>query len=107
MSDNLSLIIILGAILYLIIKNKDTLKKLTVIQNIGVAISFLVIIGAGAAFTFMAGNWLAVNVENMIIRILLAVPIIIVLLSVTLAVYFAAINKITNGAFAKGRKEEK
>lgn len=107
MSDNLSLIIILGALLYLIFKNKDTLKKLTVIQNIGVAISFLVIIGAGAILTFLAGNWLAVNVENMILRIIVAVPVIIVLLSVTIAVYFAVINKITNGAFAKNKKEGK
>lgn len=104
MPDNLSLLVILGVIIYLIIKNKATLKKLTVTQNIGVAISFLVIIGAGAILTFFAANWLAVNVENLILRIILALPIIIVLLAITLAAYFGTINKITKGAFAKKKK---
>ncbi|MFD1039072.1 hypothetical protein ACFQ3N_11825 [Virgibacillus byunsanensis] len=97
-------IVLVGYILYSAIKQKETWKKLSVMQNIGVLVTFVGVISAGGYILFYGVRFLIGFTSNEIISIIIQFITAIIVVIFCMLVFSSLVSKITNGLLPKKRK---
>ena len=91
MNDILMPVIFVAITIYIIFKNRNLLKGLTMLQISGVLISYLISVVLAFACIYYGGNWLAGFFTNFILRLIIK----IIVIYIVLAICVNLLNKVT------------
>ncbi|MBP1948682.1 hypothetical protein [Virgibacillus litoralis] len=99
-------IVLIIYMVYITIKHKETMKKLSFPQQLGVAISFLGVVGIGCYILFNSVRYFDAAVSNDIFSMIIQFIIALVVLVVSVLTFSAIAYKITNGILPIQRKRK-
>lgn len=87
--------------IYLIMKNRKTLKKLTRIQLFGVVISYLVTIFVVFCLIYYGGNWITGQFSYIFFKYIIFIAVVCIVLFFCGGILRIVLEKITNGVLPK------
>ncbi len=99
-------IVLVIYMVYITIKHRETVKKLSFPQQLGVAISFLGVVGIGCYILFNSVRYFDAAVSNDILGMIIQFIIALVVLVVSVLTFSAIAYKITNGILPIERKRK-
>ncbi|SDQ66252.1 hypothetical protein [Virgibacillus salinus] len=99
-------VVLIVYMVYITIKHKETVKKLSFPQQLGVAISFLGVVGIGCYILFNSVRYFDAAVSNDIFSMIIQFIIALVVLVVSVLTFSAIAYKITSGILPIQRKRK-
>ncbi|TMN23399.1 hypothetical protein [Lentibacillus cibarius] len=102
----LIILILFAYILYAAFKHKATWRQLTVLQLVGVLLTFIAVTGSGAIILYYGVRSLVALIDNGFIRIIIQFVTAIIVVIVGTVVFNKAVHKITNGILPMERKRK-
>ncbi|MGN8646953.1 hypothetical protein ACTNEO_13285 [Gracilibacillus sp. HCP3S3_G5_1] len=84
-------------LLYHILDNKSLIKKLSILQIIGVVLTYILYIGIALVVIYYGGNWLVSFIPVNILKYLVFFIIVAVSMYIIMLLLRKTLSKITNG----------
>ncbi|GGI12943.1 hypothetical protein [Gottfriedia solisilvae] len=97
MKDIFMLVMFVVITIYILFKNRNLLKELTILQIIGLLISYIITAGLAFVCIYYGGNWLAGFFSSFILRIIIKIIVIYTVLAVCVNILNKVTTKVTKG----------
>lgn len=99
MDEVLSIIGIIGVVIYFITKHRETLEKLNIIQKIGILITYMITSLITGFIIYYGGAYLKEWLESGIILTIIQFAFIIIILFIAITILNRILKIITKGVF--------